>query len=109
MVVRQRLVDARSFLAPASKPKAAAGLEQPPEPFTLVIQIDAWNIRERDHWGQTRKMRRSARQDSNAGIGFTPPPVSGSTTAAPRAVSKPNCAPSSPSAATWPPAAGSSR
>lgn len=22
-------------------------------PFTLVIELDAWNIRERDHWGQT--------------------------------------------------------
>jgi len=27
-------------------------------PFTLVIEIDAWNIRERDHWGQTRQLRR---------------------------------------------------
>ena len=25
--------------------------------FTLVIEIDAWNIRERDHWGQSKKMR----------------------------------------------------
>lgn len=25
--------------------------------FTLVIEIDAWNIRERDHWGQSQKMR----------------------------------------------------
>jgi hypothetical protein len=25
----------------------------PEEPFTLVIEIDAWNIRERDDWGQT--------------------------------------------------------
>jgi predicted membrane protein len=27
------------------------------KPFTLVIQIDAWNIRERDHWNQTQAMR----------------------------------------------------
>jgi hypothetical protein len=33
-------------------------VDPPPEPFTLVIQIDAWNIRERDHWGQTQAMRR---------------------------------------------------
>lgn len=26
-------------------------------PFTLIIQIDAWNIRERDHWGDTQKRR----------------------------------------------------
>lgn len=26
-------------------------------PFTLVIEIDAWNIRERDHWGQSERQR----------------------------------------------------
>jgi hypothetical protein len=57
LVVRQRLVDAPAFIAPESKTKAAGAGDQPPEPFTLVIQIDAWNIRERDHWGKTRKMR----------------------------------------------------
>jgi len=30
-------------------------LEQ--EPFTLVIQIDAWNIRERDDWGKSQQQR----------------------------------------------------
>jgi hypothetical protein len=30
------------------------------EPFTLVIEIDAWNIRERDDWGQTEKVREEA-------------------------------------------------
>lgn len=29
----------------------------PPAPFTLVIQIDAWNIRERDQWGHTQTLR----------------------------------------------------
>ncbi len=33
---------------------AAPGL--PDAPFTLVIEIDAWNIRERDAWGQTAKL-----------------------------------------------------
>ena len=27
------------------------------QPFTLVIQIDAWNLRERDGWGQTAILR----------------------------------------------------
>lgn len=37
---------------------AAATQEGPPaQPFTLVIEIDAWNIRERDHWGQTEELR----------------------------------------------------
>ena len=57
LAVRQRLVDAPVCLAPESKTKAPGAGDRPPEPFTLVIQIDAWNIRERDHWGQTRKMR----------------------------------------------------
>jgi len=26
-------------------------------PFTLIIEIDAWNIRERDNWGKTKKLR----------------------------------------------------
>ena len=28
-----------------------------PQPFTLIIEIDAWNIRERDHWGQSQERR----------------------------------------------------
>lgn len=56
--VRQQLVNAPVWVAPASPTKAALAAESPPQPFTLVIQIDAWNIRERDHWGQTEKMRR---------------------------------------------------
>ncbi|HWG88057.1 MAG TPA: hypothetical protein VN679_09775, partial [Candidatus Acidoferrales bacterium] len=27
------------------------------QPFTLVIEIDAWNIRERDHWGRSQQQR----------------------------------------------------
>jgi hypothetical protein len=50
IAVRQKLVE-----GPVG---VAAGRDQPPEPFTLVIQIDTWNIRERDHWGQTQKRRR---------------------------------------------------
>jgi hypothetical protein len=56
--VREQLVAAPVWAAPAAKTKAAAASDQPSEPFTLIIQIDAWNIRERDHWGQTQKRRR---------------------------------------------------
>jgi len=28
-----------------------------PEPFTLIIEIDAWNIRERDDWGKSQHRR----------------------------------------------------
>jgi len=35
-----------------------AGWAQTPQgDFTLVIEIDAWNIRERDYWGESQKMR----------------------------------------------------
>lgn len=32
-------------------------LPLPPEGFTLVIELDAWNIRERDDWGQSAQKR----------------------------------------------------
>lgn len=36
----------------------AGAHEGPPtQPFTLVIEIDAWNIRERDHWGHIQELR----------------------------------------------------
>jgi ribosomal protein L34E len=37
-------------------------LELPLEPFTLVIMLDAWNLRERDDWGRTRAMRRKGQE-----------------------------------------------
>lgn len=43
---------------PAPSAPRAVGSDHPPQPFTLVIQIDAWNIRERDHWGETATLRR---------------------------------------------------
>ncbi|HEV2209645.1 MAG TPA: hypothetical protein VG167_12770 [Verrucomicrobiae bacterium] len=41
----------------------ARDTEGPPAaPFTLVIEIDAWNIRERDHWGQTKALRKEGKK-----------------------------------------------
>jgi len=54
--VRRQLVEAPVWVAPAAK--ATAGQDQLSQPFTLVIQIDAWNVRERDHWGDTEERRR---------------------------------------------------
>jgi hypothetical protein len=34
----------------------------PSAPFTLVIEIDAWNIRERDDWGQTKALRQQGKK-----------------------------------------------
>jgi hypothetical protein len=36
----------------------------PLEPFTLVIELDAWNIRERDDWGQSAALRAQAQEPS---------------------------------------------
>jgi hypothetical protein len=36
---------------------AAQGAALGQQPFTLVIEIDAWNIRERDQWGQSKQQR----------------------------------------------------
>jgi len=33
-----------------------------PQHSTLVIEIDAWNIRERDHWGQTEARRKAGEE-----------------------------------------------
>ena len=54
IAVRQQLITGPVVAPPKSK---LPGVEQPPQPFTLVIQIDAWNIRERDDWGQTQSRR----------------------------------------------------
>ena len=34
------------------------------EPFTLVIELDAWNIRERDDWGQSVQRRAAGQEPS---------------------------------------------
>jgi len=49
-------------------------LPLPKEPFTLVIELDAWNIRERDDWGQSAQKRDAAR-NRTAGTGLTAAPV----------------------------------
>lgn len=45
--------------------KSAPGGLQPElvlEPYQMIIQLDAWNIRERDAWGQTRRLRRAGQE-----------------------------------------------
>jgi len=44
------------------------------DPFTLVIELDAWNIRERDAWGQSTPFA-SREKNPLAGTGFTGEPV----------------------------------
>ncbi|NLH72967.1 MAG: hypothetical protein GX456_07930 [Verrucomicrobia bacterium] len=52
------LLNSPEGLAQLSAESGAAQLQ----PFTLVIEIDAWNIRERDQWGQSRKLRRKGQE-----------------------------------------------
>jgi hypothetical protein len=37
-------------------------LELTLEPYQMIIQLDAWNIRERDAWGQSAALRRSGQE-----------------------------------------------
>jgi hypothetical protein len=42
---------------------ASAAAQGPPvQPFTLVIEIDAWDIRERDDWGKTKELREQGKK-----------------------------------------------
>lgn len=43
------------------KPKPVQG-ELVLEPYQLIIQIDAWNIRERDQWGQSGALRKKGQE-----------------------------------------------
>lgn len=61
--MRDKQITRPVFVPPKSKEsKIPVGLDQPPKPFTLVIQIDAWNIRERDHWGQTQALLKKGQE-----------------------------------------------
>lgn len=48
---------ARSKL-PGGISALSARSKTPDAPFTLVIEIDAWNIRERDDWGKSEQLRK---------------------------------------------------
>jgi hypothetical protein len=82
ITVRQRLIDAPVVGPPSTK--AILPGDQPPEPFTLVIQIDACNIRN-GIIGANPKRCADATRNSNVGIGSIQPPVSASTVDAARA------------------------
>ena len=45
-----------------ARPAAAPQLELPREPYQLILQIDAWNIRERDPWGQSDARRQQGEE-----------------------------------------------
>jgi len=47
---------------PEAAAREAVQLELGLEPYQLIIQIDAWNIRERDDWGQSAKLRKKGQE-----------------------------------------------
>jgi hypothetical protein len=55
-VAQSRTSEGRLALAASARP--------PTVPFTLVIEIDAWNIRERDGWGHTAQLRKKGENPS---------------------------------------------
>lgn len=54
----RRVEDERACQSPAKAVQSELVLE----PYQMIIQLDAWNIRERDQWGQTRALRRKAQE-----------------------------------------------
>lgn len=54
---RQKLDEQMRSAPGASEQARQMGLVIPSEPFTLVIELDAWNIRERDDWGKSTQKR----------------------------------------------------
>jgi hypothetical protein len=44
-----------------AKPKAVQA-ELVLEPYQMIIQLDAWNIGERDQWGKTQQLRRCGQE-----------------------------------------------
>lgn len=55
---RAQTVRAALDQRPVAPSRPAGQLELPLEPYQMILQIDAWNIRERDAWGQSAKWRR---------------------------------------------------
>lgn len=56
--VRRRL-DAQ---APTTPTPTTRQLELPLEPYQVILQLDAWNLRERDEWGRSAVLRRKGEE-----------------------------------------------
>ncbi len=59
--LRQRDIQLSNSPEGLAQLSAEAGTTQL-KPFTLIIEIDAWNIRERDQWGKTQRLRRKGQE-----------------------------------------------
>lgn len=60
----QRAQQLRSKLDEQTSAVAAEAVQQELvlEPYQMIIQMDAWNIRERDEWGKTRSLRQKGQE-----------------------------------------------
>jgi len=54
----QRAVQLRRALDAQPAAPSTRQLEFALEPYQMILQIDAWNIRERDHWGESVAYRK---------------------------------------------------
>src|SRR6266851_5476099 len=59
---RQKLDEQMRSAQGAAQQLERMRLTVPPEPFTLVIELDAWNIRERDDWGKSAQKRAAGQE-----------------------------------------------
>jgi hypothetical protein len=62
--LRQQMDEKAQTPEGAAAVNRAIQMELPLEAFTLVIMIDTWNIRERDEWGQSEKLRKKGLEPS---------------------------------------------
>jgi hypothetical protein len=58
----RRDADAASVHTSQGVARLAAQARPPARDYTLVLEIDAWNIRERDDWGLSKRLRRRGQE-----------------------------------------------
>lgn len=59
--LKMRDIDELLTQSPEGIAELAGRAVAPKAPFTLIIEIDAWNIRERDNWGQTKAFKKKGK------------------------------------------------
>ena len=63
-IIERRLKELDRPLLEEAVGKLDRRAQGPQGAFTLLIEIDAWNIRERDYWGQSDKLRKKGEDPS---------------------------------------------
>lgn len=66
----QRAREARRKLDEQASGTKAVQPELVLEPYQMIIQMDAWNIRERDEWGKTQSLRRGGQRAGTLALGL---------------------------------------